>query len=166
MPNMVVEKEWVGHMMVDLERPDIVRATAEDGTVHVLEPTGHPFDDAIEYIALTIADGVCTPDQIRLVHGLVMPHAKQLRAHAWVERLDKLDANGCGQIAQSAKLDGKVMFYLLNTQAFIHLFNPIHAKQYSPYDAMHNNLKHKTRGPWDSAYFYLAMLHGLQSRKE
>jgi hypothetical protein len=112
-----------------------------------LHPTHHCFDDALDYISLRVTE---EPSLVRdtglvLVHGIGQSDRGDAYAHAWVEE---------GALCWDAALldSGERVFYAVDHAEFYAARRLQQTTRYTCRQALRENLRTGTYGPWRAEY--------------
>lgn len=124
----------------------------------VILPTHSCFDDSLEFIGMHLAE----PDMaswvrahIVLCHGLCR-RPKDVRfigegdvfAHAWLERLDTDEV----MVVQAGVVNGRKVYYSMTRAEFETVLRPIEVTRYTVDEALAENRRTMSYGPWKAAY--------------
>jgi hypothetical protein len=111
-----------------------------------LLPTGHCFDDALEYLnQRVLAEPTLAKDRrLELIHGIAIGDAGEPYAHAWCEE---------GRLCWDAALaDGQRMWYSVRRHEFYAARRVHTITRYSVRQACLENLRSRHYGPWKDVY--------------
>jgi hypothetical protein len=117
---------------------------------NTLYPTFSCFDDAMHYIEYVLK-AAPEMDNIFVVHAIGIAHDEEGRrySHAWVE-----DHN-VGVAIYAGFLQGVKVYLCSPLNEYYSKFKFIETTKYTPMEAVNNNLKHGSFGPWEPKYVAL-----------
>ena len=127
-----------------------------------LLPTGHCFDDAAEFLEqlasacpgearqmrVYLVHGICIASTPKVAHAQAMP-AGHRYAHGWVELDDAVIDSGLWQGQRTYYRARRAEWYA-DRQVEVYT-------RYTLREALRQNLKHRTYGPWEKRYLALCL---------
>lgn len=123
-----------------------------------LLPTGHCFDDALDLITERVNEsGAAVVDRLTLVHAICVATDGTRYAHAWVEE--------DGTAWDAAMLHGRRIYYAVAREEFEAARRVEQTTRYTIAEALAENARTQTYGPWRPEYQALCgrdgRIHGL-----
>lgn len=113
-------------------------------------PTHTCFDDAIEFIELLIKENPDLKEDIKanilIVHSICLMPDGRPYAHAWVE--DKKDDTSIFR----GIIDGEATYLIAPRTEYYERFRVQETTKYTLYQALEENRKSNTYGPWKEKY--------------
>lgn len=111
-----------------------------------LLPTGHCFDDALEYLEQRVRaePALAHRDTLQLVHGIGIGDDGTRYAHAWCEEQ--------GLCWDAALLDGQRIWYSVAVEAFYTARRLGATTRYTIREACLQNVQSGHYGPWEPTY--------------
>lgn len=117
-------------------------------------PTHHCFDDALDFIIEVLKanpqDRDALLERLFLVHGLCQAPDGHPYAHAWVEDSRKTACIFRGIV------DGETHYFAAAKDEYYADAKVLEVTQYSVQEALEQNRRHGTFGPWEPRYIALA----------
>jgi hypothetical protein len=119
---------------------------------HVLPaPTHTCFDDTLDFVAAYVDAGRGTLRELEaslwIMHGLCRPRGGALIAHGWLHIVCS------GEIMQGGRMtNGDRCFYRLPGETFNTIWQPQLVTRYRVSEALEQNRRHLTFGPWVPEY--------------
>ncbi len=113
-------------------------------------PTQHCFDDAMDFLEQIAREGATREEvnQYTLVHAICLhPQDGHRFAHAWLER--------DGKVIDSGILNGDQIYYEVDQAHHYAKLRVQESKKYSMLEALTENHKHMTFGPWEQRFLDL-----------
>ena len=133
-------------------RADELAAQEREG--QCILPTHSCFDDALEYLEAICRAGAA-PDAIKshtIVHGVCRAPDGEVFAHAWLE----VGAD----VIQGGILDGERGYFTMSSAEFRKALPVVDETRYTVLEALEENRRTRTYGPWVERYRELCVNNG------
>lgn len=108
-------------------------------------PTHHCFDDALDFIEELAKQNNPMIHRMRVVHAICLAPDDHQYAHAWVEQDEKF-------VIFAGILDGKKEWFGAEVGEYYAEHRVQETTKYKPREAVAENWKHNTYGPWIERY--------------
>lgn len=108
-------------------------------------PTHHCFDDALDFLEELSKQKNPMIHRIRVVHAICLAPDGNEYAHAWVEQDGKF-------VIFAGMVDGEKQWFAGEVGEYYAEHKVQETVKYTPREALAENLKHETYGPWVDRY--------------